>query len=268
MHYPSAKAQLYCALLLINTALIAVGAEKIEFSFAQPRPVGVAGTEAELVIHLQNRRETEVALTFSTRLWQQSSATLQPLGKAVPCWSGAVKAAGGSDVPVNVTYPKVRTATMLQLQLLQEDGVTLAKLPLVAIPVDWFHDQLEGLPEALAVFDEAVRITPGLRTLGARFTAMPTLDALKNSPSRLMVLIGTPENQAVLENTARELAANGRAIAVVGAVPEPGNPGRFACGVLAEFTDLESSAEAQYRFIELLRRATGIKASAPVSPAP
>ena len=141
-------------------------ADQGSIGFPELPPAGFAGAELAIPVRIDNRGDAVINAKFSTRVWQMSSATLVPLGKAQPWWTGRIEARKSADAVAKIALPDFRTATRLRLQVLAEDGTPAGKAEVIAIPRDWLRGEIAALPMPPALYDPASRLAPAFAKLG------------------------------------------------------------------------------------------------------
>ena len=257
--------QIACGVLSVAVSLTAHCAEVLTVTGPSPAPAGFAGSELEVLIRLENTVTDRVETVLFTRLWQQSSSILQPVAPRQEWWRGQIEAKGNVSATARVGIPEVRAATRFRLQVLGNDGRSLAQLPLIAIPKGWFPEQLAHFPVGLAVYDPEAHVTPALRQLRVEFNEVRTVDEIVRPSKNVALLVPAASEADSVLASARERAARGEATAVLVASP-PAESGEVkspvVVGSLDEYRDLSESAGAQYRFVTLLQDALRRKPSA------
>lgn len=242
---------------LIAVVVIAVdahAADQATLSFPEPQPAGFAGTELAIPVRIENLWEVAMDAKFSTRVWQMSSATLVPLGDAVPWWEGRTEAGKSVDAIAKIALPDFRAATRLRLQVLAADGTPAGKVDVTAIPRDWLRGEIAALPMPPALYDPASRIAPAFAKLGIGTAPVRDVADFANVRASVVMIVSPKEQIESLAADAQRLVTRGVGVVFIQPV-EAAAQDAIVRGVLAPATDLAESAPAQFRLAQWLREA-------------
>lgn len=232
------------ALTLAMFPVYALAADQATISFPEPPPAGFTGTELVIPVRIGNPGTAAINAKFSTRLWQMSSATLVPLGDAIPWWNGRIEAGKSDDANAKIALPDFRAATRLRLQVLAADGTPAGTVDVTAIPRDWLRDEIATLPAPPALYDPQSRIAPAFAKLGIKANQV---DDLANVRGSVVIIVPPPEKSESMEAEKQSLATRG--IGVVFIAPD---------------IDLAASAPTQLQLVHGLRDA--LKRKPPARP--
>ena len=249
--------------ITLALAAVAHAADQAAVNFPEPQPVGFAGTELAVPVRIENRGEAAMDAKFSTRLWQMSSATLVPLGEAVPWWEGRIEAGKSADAIAKIALPDFRSATRLRLQVLAADGSPAGKVDVTAIPRDWLRGEIAALPAPPTLYDPGSRIASAFAKLGIETVPVREAADLANVRASLVVIVSPQEQIESLTAAAQRLVARGVGVAFIQTVETTAKDAM----ILAPGTDLADSAPAQFRLVQSLREALKRKQTpTPTSP--
>ena len=255
------KTDLLLVLIVGALGLIAVAsaADTPMVIFPEPQPAGFAGSDIAIKVRIENPGQAAIDGKLFTRLWQLSSATLVPLGEAMPWWDGRIEAGKSVDATARIALPAFRTATRLRLQLLAADGAPAGKLDVTAIPRDWLRGEIAALPAPPALYDPQGRLAPAFAKLGIEATILNETAEFARITSSLVILVFQSETE-VLSAASQRLIARG--VGVVW-IQESQTPGESAMvrGIIPLGTDLATSAPAQFRLVQWMREALRRKQS-------
>ena len=251
--------------LFLTAALVisAHAADPATVSFPEPQPAGFAGTEIAVSVRIENRGDAAIVSKFSARLWQMSSATLVPLGDALPLWDGRIEAGKSADAVAKIALPDFRAATRLRLQVLAADGTPAGKVDVTVIPRDWLRGEIAALPAPPALYDPASRIAPAFAKLGIETVPLRETADFANVRAGLVVIVSPKEQIESLTADARRLIARGVGVVFIQPV-EVQAKDAMVRGVLPPDTDFAESASAQFRLVQWLREA--LKRKQPPTP--
>ena len=245
------KARATLPAVFVALAAAACAGDPLTVSFPEPPPAGFAGAELIIPVRIENRGAAAIDAKFSTRLWQMSSATLVPLGEAVPWWRGRIEAGKLADGGVKIVLPDFRTAIRLRLQVLAEDGTLAGKVDVTAIPRDWLRGEIAALPAPPALYDPANRIALAFTKLGIEATPLREVDDFASVRTSVAIVVLLKEPGEPLTAAAQRLATRGVGIVFVQTVETVAKDAML----LAPGTDFADSAPAQFLLVQKLRDA-------------
>ncbi len=188
---------------------------------------------------------------FSTRLWQMSSATLVPLGEAVPWWEGRIEAGKSADAIAKIALPDFRAATRLRLQVLAVDGTPAGKVDVTTIPRDWLRGEIASLPAPPALYDPGSRIAPAFAKLGLEMVPVREAADFTNVRASLVIIVSPKEQIESLTVAAQHLAARGIGVVFI----QPVETTAKDAMILPPGTNFADSAPAQFQLVRWLREA-------------
>ena len=197
---------LFAAWLALTTGAFA----QIEVVSSDTTPAVFGGGAREVIFFLRNNSERTITMNLKTRLYQISSATEMPVGRAEP-WK-SVTVLGGQTVlePVALKFPDVRAATKFEVRWLDDAERTAGRVLVTVFPTNLLK-QIADLAgdKPPGVYDPHERLTPLLRNLAVEFDDLHQSERLRTWNGRLAILGPFDTRLEAITKRAQELARRG-----------------------------------------------------------